>query len=240
MAYCRGPLPDGHPHQDVTYFSIDHDIALQACNLRSAPAVTHLRHVCTPAVLLDAHRAPDEWFAIACTMDNLLIQGDPEALRPPRCNVFARELEKVEKPASSGPRVRLECVDKLSSALALAQGRYVVLVGSYTDRPSVYAHLRPDGFQKGDAVMDMHGRRSIVSGTTLQTHVETDLGRRMLLRSTVTHDLVVSPSCVRAGEYDTIIVMPGVPESVARAVSHRVRYMIIGVAHSPYGYITCQ
>ena len=116
----------------------------------------------------------------------------------------------------------------------------MVLVASHTDRPAVYAHLRPDGLQIGDTVMDMHGRRSKVSGTSLSSHIEVDAGRRMLLQSAVSQDLVVSPSCVRAGEYDTVIVMPGVPEAVARAVCRRVRYMIIGVAHSPYGYITIQ
>jgi len=237
MQYCRGPLPDGHPRPGVTYFSPDHDIAQGACNLKSAPPVHHLQYTSAPAVLLDAHRAPDVWFAIACTMDNLLIQGDPDALRPQRCNTFAKELEKQAAPEICAPGVHLHCVDTLSHALPLVRGRHAVLVGTHTDRTAVYDHLRPDGARAGDIVMDMHGRRGIVTSTESRTHLSTDSGRRMLLRSTVTNDLVVSPSCVRAGEYDTLVVMPGVSEPIARAVCRRVRYMIIAVAHSPWGYV---
>jgi len=41
---------------------------------------------------------------------------------------------------------------------------------------------------------------------------------------------------VRAAEWDSVIVMPDVGERIARAICRRTRHMIIGVAHSPYGY----
>lgn len=237
MAYCRGPLPEGHPSSGVTYFCADHDVAAGACNLTVTPPVETLRHTSGPCVLLDAHRAPDEWFAIACTMPQLVIQGDPDAMRPRACTAFAAELEKVPAPDAVRSRVHLRCVPRLAEAMDAVRGKHIVLVGSHLDVHAVYSHLRPDGMLGGDTVCDMYGRFAAVSGAGNSSHVFVDDGRRALKRTLCTQHLVVPPSGIRAGEYDTVVVMPGVPQCIGRAVCARCRYMVIAVRHSPFGYI---
>lgn len=235
MEYNRGPLPEGHPKDDVQYFSVDQDVAAQACNLSCVPVVEQLRYTDSPAVLLDAHRAPDTWYVLACTMPNLIIQGDPDALRPRGCNQFALELEKLEAPQPGPDRMHLASVANLSAAIRIARGKWVVLVGSREALEVVYHHLRPDGIQVGDLVHDRYGRSGIVDTLLPGNHVSVDDGRRSILYWT--QHLVVSPSRVRAGEYDTVIVTPDVAQPLARAVCRRARCMLIGVAHSPLGYL---
>lgn len=236
MQYCRGPLPDGHPQQGVVYFCPDQDVATLACNLACVPVVEKLRFTDGMAVLLDAHRAPDEWYALACRMPQLLIQGDPDAIRPRSCQLFAVELTKVAAPPRSLPCPHLEHVAKLTAATKRARGRWIVLVGCHESIAAVHRHLRPHGVQPGDVVHDMHGRGGVVDSLMPGKHISVDSGRRTILHWS--QHLVVSPSCVRAGEYDTVIVMPDVAFPIAQAVCRRARYMIIGVAHSPYGYLT--
>ena len=235
MQFHRGPLPDGHPREGVLYFSVDQDVAALACNLAYVPVVEKLRYTDSKAMLLDAHRAPDDWYAMACRMPRLTIQGDPDALRPRSCQLFAMELAKIEAPPRSLPCLHLKHVAQLTAATRLARGKWIVLVGSHESIAAVHRHLRPNGVQPGDIVHDMHGRGGVVHSLMPGKHISVDNGRRTILHWS--QHLVVSPSCVRAGEYDTVIVMPDVAFSLARAVCRRTRYMIIGVAHSPCGYI---
>lgn len=237
MRWCRGPLPDGHPQDGVHYFCPDQDVAELACNLLYVPVVEKLRYIEGDAILLDAHRAPDDWFALACRMPRLLLQGDPDALRPKSCNLFAKELAKHTR--SVVTRVvlcpRLQHTPHLKSAMQLARGKWVILVGSHGAAAAVYRHVRPEGVQKGDIVHDMHGRSGVVSSRMSGKYISVDDGRRTIMNWS--QHLVVSPSCVRAGEYDTVIVMPDVAFSLACAACRRTRYMIVGVAHSPRGYV---
>lgn len=232
--YCRGPLPDGHPKEGVTYFSVDHDVATGACNLLYAPPVETLRPVDGPCVLLDAHRAPDAWFTIAGAMPQLIIQGDPDAHRPRACTAFATELAKAPHPAAPA-RPELRYANRLADAMPMARGRCVVLVGAYGSVASVYGHLRPDGVQPGDIVQDMYGRSGIVD-TLSSGHVFVDKGRRALRRTEAHQQLVLSPGGIRAGEYDTVIVLPDGVQPIVRRVCARCRYMIIAIRHSPMGY----
>ena len=110
MQLCRGPLPDGHPMPDVLYFSVDQDVAAQACNLSSVPTVEPLRHTTRACVLLDAHRTPDAWYAVACTMPNIIVQGDPDACRPRACMTFATELQKLSIPPAVPLRLHVHYV----------------------------------------------------------------------------------------------------------------------------------
>ena len=237
MQWHRGPLPAGHPRKGVRYFCPDQDVAALACNLSCVPVVEKLRQVEGDAVLLDAHRAPDDWYALACRMPRLLVQGDPEALRPRSCQLFAAELAKVDLYTAlpALPRVRVQHCARLNAAVELARGRWIVLVGSHPAIAAVYRHMRPEGVQPGDVVHDMHGRSGIAASRPCGKHLSVDDGRRTILNWT--QHMVVSPSCVRAGEYDTVIVMPDVAFALAKAVCRRARYLIVGVAHSPYGYI---
>lgn len=237
MQYCRGPLPAGHPAVGVTYFSPDADVAAQACNLRVTPPVETLRCIDGPCVLLDAHRAPDEWFAIACMIPQLLVQGDPLAPRPRGSTLFAKELEKQES-CDQALLPHIACVEKLAQAMPHAKGKSIVLAANYSMACSIYNKLRPNGFENGDLVQDFYGRSYRVSdASSSSTHVFIDEGRCAKKRSSLTQHLAVSPSMVRAGEYDTVIVMPGVSPTLGKAVCHRCRYKVIAVAHSPYGYL---
>ena len=236
MQLCRGPLPAGHPQAGVTYFSVDHDVAAGACNLRVTPPIESLRHASGPCVLLDAHRAPNEWYAIALQMPHLIIQGDPAAIRPRGCSTFAAELEALAAPVRLMPELR--CVARLADAMPLGVGKHVVLAGTHEAADQVYRHLRPDGVQPGDVVQDFHGRSYVANDINSATHIFVDNGRRALRRTCLWQHLVVSPSQIRAGEYDTVVVLPGVAPSLGRAVCARCRYMVIAVAHSPRGYIT--
>ena len=236
MQLCRGPLPAGHPRAGVAYFCPDADVPLQAANLATTPSLHKFQYTEQEAVLLDAHRAPDEWFAAACRMPNLLIQGDPDAMRPVSCAAFAAELSKMAAvPRTLRPELR--CCETLTKALPLAKGRCVVLCSTYEMRDNIYAHLRPNGLQPGDGAVDRYGRYTTIERLSTGPYVSVDGGRRMVRKEFLTQHLIVSPSSVRSGEYDTIIVMPDVPHKIGQAACARVRYMIVGVGHSPMGYI---
>ena len=235
MRLCRGPLPDGHPKSGTLYFSVDHDVAALACNLRVTPAVETLRLHQGDCVLLDAHRAPDEWFALASTMPRLTVQGDPQAARPRTCTLFAQELE-TQSVQSTPLALKLEYVPRLSAAMPMMQGKSIVLVGSYLDIAAVYAHLRPQGIVVGDVVQDFYGKSYRVTDASSANHLFVDDGRKALLRNRCAQHLVVSPGSVRASEYDTVVVMPGVAPSAGKSVCRRCRYQIIAVCHSPFGY----
>jgi hypothetical protein len=236
MRCCRGPLPSGHPRDGVVYFCPDSDVPLSSSGLSRTPVLSRYCYTPGEAVLLDAHRAPDEWFGSACRMDNLTVQGDPDAHRPGSCNLFAGELAK-ERPLARAVRVHLRCTATLAAALPLARGRLVVLCGSWRVRDEVYAHLRPAGMKAGDGAMDRYGKFTRVHAAPMGASVSVDGGRRLLRANMLEQHVVVSPGTVRAGEYDTIVVMPDVPESIGRAICRRTRYMIIGVGHSPCGYV---
>ena len=234
MQLCRGPLPDGHPMKDVLYFCPDQDVAAQACNLHTTPALHKFEFTNKKAVLLDAHRAPDEWYAIACQMPQLIVQGDPDAFRRMGCNRFASVLQSCAIPAAL-PLVHLRISDTITSALQLAQGKCVIVTSNRSSRDEIFTFLRPNGLQPGDAIEDMHGKYAIVHSLNA-SYVFVDNGRRVLKRDFIRQHIVMSPATLRACEYDTVIVMPDVPEKFARAICRRVRYMIVGVAHSPFGY----
>jgi hypothetical protein len=186
-------------------------------------------------VLLDAHRAPDEWFALASTMPRLTVQGDPQAARPRACTLFAQELETQPVPSTT-LALKLECAPRLSAATPMMQGKSIVLVGSHFDIASVYAHLRPEGIAVGDVVQDFYGKSYRVTDASSANHLFVDDGRKALLRNRCQQHLVVSPGGVRASEYDTVVVMPGVAPSAGKSVCRRCRYQIIAVCHSPFGY----
>jgi len=236
MLVCRGPLPAGHPRDGVLYFCPDADIPLAASGLSRAPVLHKYRYTDREAVLLDAHRAPNEWFAAACRMPNVTIQGDPDARRPIGCHLFAGELSKEPAPARAVlPHV--ECTPTLTMALPLARGRSIVLCGSYEVRDAVYQHMRPDGMVAGDGAMDRYGRYTQVHERLPGGWLSIDGGNRRVRRDALDQHMTISPSTVRSGEYDTVIVMPDVPAPLARSICRRTRYLVVGVGHSPIGYI---
>ena len=218
----------------MQYFCPDLDVPLAASGLCRVPVIQPYQYTESEAVLLEAHRAPDDWFAAACRMPNLLIQGDPDARRPAVCNLFAQHLGKeAARPWAVHPHAGY--TPNLSAALPLARGRTVVLCGSYEISDAVYAHLRPDGPGVGDGAMDRYGRYTQVHARLAGAWLSVDGGQRQA-KDLVQH-VAISPSMVRSGEYDTVIVMPDVPEPFARAICRRTRYFVIGVGHSPIGYL---
>lgn len=238
MRVCRGPLPPGHPVPGTIYFCADLDIPLFATGLLRAPVLQSFAYTDQPAVLLEAHRAPNEWFAAACRMPNLLVQGDPMALYPRSCARFAAELSKAVAPARARCTPHLQFTRTVTACLPGLLGRVVVLCGSHDTRDKLYAALRPNGMLKGDGAMDRRGKYTQVHDTpTSALSIAVDGGRRLAARAHLYQHLVVSPGSVRSGEYDTVVVMPDVPEPIARAVCHRARYMVIGVGHSPCAYV---
>jgi len=168
-------------------------------------------------------------------MPQLIIQGDPDAHRPRACTAFAAELAKAPASAAPPARPELRYAGRLAAAIRMARGRYVVLVGAYGSVAPVYNHLRPNGVQHGDIVQDMHGRSGLVE-TLASGHVFVDGGRRALTRAEARQQLVLSPGGIRAGEYDTVIVLPDTAQSIVKSVCCRCRYMIIAIRHSPMGY----
>ena len=237
MKLCCGPLPDGHPKAGVTYFCVDQDVAAQACNLRVTPVLSKFEFTTQEAVLLDAHRAPDEWWECAQRMPFLLVQGDALAYRPRSCNKFACELEACAAVQTSpAVNVHVQVAATISDSLSFARGRSIILAGSRATRDTIFEFLRPQGLQAGDGIMDLYGRYATIHSLNTM-HVNVDGGRRVLRRAVVTQHVVVSPSNLRGSEYDTVIVMPDVAFAVARAACRRTRYMIVGIGHSPFGYL---
>lgn len=239
LQLVRGPLPAGHPRAGVQYFCADADVALAACGLDRTPVLQTFAYTERECVLLDAHRAPDEWFESACRMPSITLQGDPDAYRPRACNLFAAELSKQD---SSHPdtRPQVQCLGTLSASLPHMLGRAIVLCGSYEVRQRLIEHLRPDGMQAGDGAMDRYGKYTRVHEKLHKPLISVDGGRRMVREDQLDQHVVVSPSCIRSGEYDTVVVMPDVPEMLAAAVCRRARYMIIAVGHSPMAYVPAQ
>lgn len=237
IACCRGPLPEGHPRAGVKYFCIDADVPLLATGLAVTPVLTKYAYTDNEAVLLEAHRAPDEWFAAACKMPNLLVCGDPDAWCPRQSTLFAAELAK--QPISRAPALRphVGLTATITEAMPQCRGQSVILCGSYEVCSSVYAHLRPEGMRVGDGAVDQFGRYTKVHRILSPVSVSIDGGRCVKRLTQLEQHIVVSPSMVRSGEYDTVVILPGVSLLCARAVCRRARYMIIGVGHSPLGYV---
>ena len=236
MQWCRGPLPAGHPRRGVVYFCPDGDVPLAASNLSCTPVLKKYAYTDKEAVLLDAHRAPDDWFASACQMPRLTICGDPCAWRPRSCNLFAHELDKQECTCTlRAPQI--ECVPTISAALSLMRGISIILCGTREVRDAIYAHLRPSGALAGDGARDRFGKYTQLAEAPRGQSVSVDGGRRMVRLDQLEQHMVVSPSMLRSCEYDTVVVMPDVPCPYARAVCRRTRYMVVGVAHSPLGYV---
>ena len=239
FSICRGPLPAGHPKHGVIYFCVDADVPLAASGLRTTPVLATFQFTDKVAVLLDAHRAPDEWFATACSMPNIILQGDPEAFRPKGSVLFANELMKCDQEDyAQRTKPLLRCMPTLSASVPLAKGKYVVLCGSFEVRDAVYKFLRSDGLQEGDAVMDRYGRYTWINKKMHGSLLAVDGGRRILKQHLCSQHLTISPSNIRSGEYDTVIVMPDVPEHLAKSVCRRTRYMIVAVNHSPLAYVS--
>ena len=237
LSCCRGPLPQGHPRPGVTYFCPDADVPLSAAGLAVTPKLSKYAYTDSEAVLLEAHRAPDEWFAAACKMPNLLVCGDPDAWRPRQATLFAGELAKQEPPRAPAPRPHVGLPATIAEAIPQCRGRSIILCGSYEVRDSIFNHLRPDGMRVGDGAMDQYGRYTQVHRIISAVSAAVDGGRRVERVCHLEQHIVVSPSMIRSGEYDTVVVMPDVPSAFARAVCRRARYMIVGVAHSPLSYV---
>lgn len=238
MHLIRGPLPDGqHPMAGTVYFSPDHDIPLAASGLARTPSIQGFAHTDRPAVLLEAHRAPDEWYAAALLMPQLVVQGDPLALRPHKCSLFASELARCEEPEKS-VKPHVEISPTLTAALPGALGRWMILCGCRDTREKLYKHLRPSGMVEGDGAMDRFGKYTKVHETPTSSYtVCVDGGRRLARLDALFQHIVLSPSMLRSGEYDTILVMPDVPESIGRAACRRARYKVIGIGHSAMAYV---
>lgn len=234
MRVRRDPLV-GHPREGVIYFCPDADVPLAATGLLRTPVLSKYAFTEEEAVLLEAHRAPDDWFGAACRMPNLTVVGDTDAPRPRSCNLFAGELAKCA-PAPRGPQPNVGMTATLTEAVPLSRGRCIVLCGSHAVRDAVFAHLRPGGMIAGDGAMDRYGRYTQVH-RQVGSSVEVDGGARVVRSDQLDQHVVASPSTVRSGEYDTVIVMPEVPFAFARCVCRRTRFLVVGVAHSPLGYV---
>ena len=238
MHFIRGPLPEGqHPMPGTVYFCPDHDIPLAASGLARTPPIHGFAFTDKPAVLLEAHRAPDEWFAAAVLMPQLVVQGDPLAYRPRSCSLFASQLATCEEPERP-LKPHAEISPTLTAALPRVVGRWMVLCGCRDSREKLYAHLRPNGMLEGDGAMDRFGRFTQVHETPTSAYtVSVDGGRRLARLDALFQHIVLSPSMLRSGEYDTILVMPDVPETIGRAACRRARYKVIGIGHSAMAYL---
>ena len=85
--------------------------------------------------------------------------------------------------------------------------------------------------------MDRYGRYTIVHKRMHANFIEVDGGRKVVREDAVTQHITVSPSTVKSGEYDSIIIMPDVPDVLAKRICRRARFLLIGVSHSPLGYV---
>ena len=250
--FCRGPLPAGSLCGGVIVSGPDSDIPWQASGLPVVPKVTPLpARVPAGQVLLylEAHRGPDEALArlqaMASNGVRVIVQGDPLAWRPARCQALAAALEQQPMPTRSLPPMNYFAT--IREAVNAGIGEMRVLAGSIESLKATHAHLRGDEqtVVAGDPVYHFRSstRARVMSPEHVQltkgcrTPVVLDDGRKVEAGHLWPCLVEILSSTWGSGECDSLVLLPDVGTGQAWCAMQRVRRQIIGVGWHPCAYV---
>lgn len=241
VRFHRGPLPPGFVAS--RYCAPDSDVPWQASGLSAIPRLMPLKS-CKLLCYLEGHRAPDAVLAQLEALDcDVVVQGDPLAVRPQDCSAIACELLKCTEPPWFPPSMTY--YGTLEECVAAAQGDWRMLTGTRQSRDVVCNALRghKDVVFAGDPVLDWRTNRraKVVKPARVKlgvgtTAVHLDDGRVVYskdLNSRVAETLFTFGS----GECDTLIILPDVAEFMGRMAIRRVKHQVIGLGWHPALYL---
>ena len=200
----------------------------------------------TLLIYLDGHRAPDPVFALLSELTcDVIIQGDPLAVRPRNCNLIAEKLLSVPDFPWFSPS--MDYFATLKECVEHCRGDWRILAPDAASVHVTSAFLRggKDVVESGDLVFDRVNKKlgRVVAPSRVNvgrgcpgTRVELDDGRMVSAKNLYSY-LVQTMSNFGSGECDTLLILPNVSEHFGRMAVRRVRHQVIGVGWHPCIYM---
>ena len=243
VSFHRGPLDATlAPGPGIRFCAPDGHIPWQASGLRFFPNIQPIAE-CNVLYYLEGHRAPDSVLAelekLKC---KVVVQGDPLSVRPPSCNLIASKLILEPEPPWVCPPMTYfatleECVQHMV-------GNGCILAGNRENAKAVAKHLRggSDNVIAGDSVYDWKTQRrarvlkpaKVVVGKG-RTAVYLDDGR-VVHSCDLNSRVVDTPHTLGHGEFDSLVVLPDVPDVLGKPALRRIKHLVIGVGWHPIMY----
>ena len=245
ITLCRGPLAKPE-WVNAVFCAPDNDIPWAACGLRTIPRLSIVRDGNHTLIYLEAHRAHDGvWNILEALSCDVIVQGDPLALRPRGCNLIAEKLLSLPDfpwftPAMDYFATLLECVQH-------CEGDWRIIAPDKCSAHAASVALRgkENCVHRGDLVFDRKNKKLarvdkpqqvLVGPKCSATIVTLDDGRVVSARNLYSY-VVQTVSNFGSGECDTLIVLPNMSESFGAMSLRRVRHKVIGLGWHPSVFI---
>lgn len=245
ITLCRGPLSKTKWNNAI-FCAPDNDVPWAASGLSVVPRLSAIRDGKHTLVYLEAHRAHDDIWNILNSLEcNVIVQGDPLALRPRGCNIFAEKLLTVPDfpwftPALDYFPTLRECVEN-------CDGDWRIIAPDKTSAHAACTALRgaQNCVHTGDLVFDRKNKKLarvfqpdkvLVGSDCPATTVRLDDGR-LVSATQLFSFLVQTVSNFGSGECDVLVLLPNMSESFGSMALRRVRHKAIGLGWHPSVYI---
>ena len=245
ITFCRGPLQSG-TWPSAIFCAPDNDIPWRASGLACPPRLSPVRDGKHLLIYLEGHRADDSVLKqleeLSC---DVIIQGDPLALRPRGCDLVAEKLLTVPDFPWFCPA--MDYFTTLQQCLEHCQGDWRILAPDAKSAHAACTALRgsENTVHQGDLVFDWNNRKLgrvktpgkvLVGPRCPGTIVRLDDGRVVNARHLYSY-LVQTMSNFGSGECDVLVVLPNVSETFGKMAVRRVRHKIIGLGWHPCLYV---
>lgn len=245
ITLCRGPLAQ-QEWDNAIFCAPDNDVPWSASGLKDLPRLSHVRDGSHTLIYLEGHRAEDAvWHVLESLSCDVVIQGDPLALRPRGCNLIAEKLLTVPDFPWFTPS--LDYFASLDECINQCKGDWRILAPDRASANMACAKLRgsPNSVRRGDLVFDFKhkqlGRvaepeRVTVGHKASSARVLLDNGRYVNANSLNSY-LVQTVANFGSGECDVLVVLPNVSDNFGAMALRRVRHKVIGLGWHPAVYI---
>lgn len=242
---CRGPLAKP-VWENAIFCAPDNDVPWQASGLNTVPRLSHVHDGDHILIYLEAHRAPDcVWAVLQKLKCDVVVQGDPLALRPKDCNLIAAKLENEPDLPWFCPA--MDFFLTLEECIAHCEGDWRILAPDKQSAQMTCAKLRGSAnhVQSGDLVYDrkhnqiarvLSPQKVVVGLESPGTTVTLDDGRLVNARNLYSY-LVQTVGNFRSGECDVLVILPNVSECLGTMAIRRVRHKVIGLGWHPSVFI---
>ncbi len=224
----------------------DNDVPWKASGLRVVPRLSSLCDGKTMLIYLDGHRAPDCVFELLSQLKcDVIIQGDPLAVRPRNCNLIADKLLSMPDFPWFSPS--MDFFATLQECMQRCTGDWRILAPDAASACETCKFLRghEHAVIAGDLVFDWVNKKlgRVVSPNNVNlgprcpsTRVELDDGRVVSAKNLNSY-LVQTMSNLGSGECDVLVVLPNVSEMFGKMAIRRVRHQVIGLGWHPSVYL---
>ena len=242
---CRGPLAKPE-WENALFCAPDNDVPWLASGLRVVPRLSAIKDGDHTLIYLDAHRAEDSvWDALEKLKCDVVVQGDPLALRPKNCNLIAEKL--LGEPDFPWFCPSMDYFATLSECVSNCEADWRILAPDKHSAALASTALRgmPNAVVKGDLVFDRKNKKlgrvespdkAIVGFQSPGASVQLDDGRYVNSRDLYSY-VVQTVSNFGSGECDVLIILPNVSDTFGSMAIRRVRHKVIGLGWHPCVYI---